>query len=279
MTNSTAIFEVSSYPKATCLFSKQDESPLHLHRHLEFACILEGRVEFTINGEKYILTDGDSALIMPYVPHSYHPLDEECIRFVLVFEPEYIGSLGNILLENHPVDPIIRGSVMRKEFDPLIDTYKTILSNITKSDTNSLCYAQAFSHLVYFLGELLAITGLTHNSGIKSKLYLDCISLANEEFIDPSFDIDKLAERLHVSTSRIQQLFNKHLHISFKKYLTLLRISRAKSLLRETSMSMTEVATAAGFNSVRSFNRIFKLHKNLTPLAYKKLNKVNNPSK
>ena len=54
MTNSTAIFEVSSYPKATCLFSKQDESPLHLHRHLEFACILEGRVEFTINGEKYI---------------------------------------------------------------------------------------------------------------------------------------------------------------------------------------------------------------------------------
>ena len=270
MANASAIFEISSYPKATCHFSKQLMSPLHLHRHLEFVCILEGRVKFTINGETRILSNGDSALITPYTTHSYHPIDDDCVRFILVFEPEYIGSLGNILLENHPVNPIISGDVMRAEFDPLLDTLKFIAENIRNSDTTSLCYAQAFSQLIYFLGKVLSITDLTHNSGIKSKIYLDSINIANDQYVDSSFDIESVAHILHVSASRIQQLFHKHMHISFKKYLTLLRISRAKLLLKETSMPMSEIALASGFNSVRSFNRLFKLHVNLTPLEYKK---------
>lgn len=271
MPNSSAIFEVSSYPKATCVFSKQHHSTLHLHRHLEFACIYKGEVEFTIGGKKHILSDGDSAIIMPYAPHSYHPLTDDCERFVLVFEPEYIGSLGDILLNNHPVDPVIPGEVMKQEFTSPMETFQTIYGNVRRADTGSLAYVQAFSHLVFFLGKLLSITGLTENNSVKNKLYLKSIALCNTQYVDPSFDIDSAAEQLHVSTSRIQQLFSKQMNISFKKYITLLRVSRAKALLRESTMSISEIATASGFNSTRTFNRVFKAHKNISPIGYKKL--------
>ncbi len=207
---------------------------------------------------------------MPYSAHSYHPMSDDCERFVLVFEPEYIGSLGDILLNNRPVDSIIPGDRMREEFTSPIETFQTISANVHRADTGSLAYVQAFSHLVFFLGKLLTLTGLAKNDSVKNKLYLNTVALCNAQYVDPSFDIEYVAKQLHISTSRIQQLFNEHMSISFKKYVTLLRVSRAKALLRESTMSISEIATASGFNSTRTFNRIFKAHKNLSPIEYKK---------
>lgn len=273
MSNSSAIFEATSYPKATCVFSKQHHSTLHLHRHLEFICLYKGEIEFTISGKKYILSNGDSAIIMPYTPHSYHPLTDDCERFVLVFEPEYIGSLGDILLENHPTNPIISAEVIKREFSPLIDTFLDIAHNIQNAENDNLAYVQAYSKIVSFIAKLLSITALSKNSVMKNKLYLQIISYCNTKFCDPEFDIHAVAQKYYICTSRIQQLFNENVNISFKKYITLLRISKAKSLLRETSMSIAEIAAASGFNSTRTFNRIFKQHKNLTPFEYRKATK------
>ena len=51
-------------------------------------------------------------------------------------------------------------------------------------------------------------------------------------------------------------------------YVNELRIERAKKLLREGELSITEIASAVGFNSIHYFCRVFKLFENKTPYEY-----------
>ena len=58
--------------------------------------------------------------------------------------------------------------------------------------------------------------------------------------------------------------------MSFSEYIGTLRISDACRLLTSEDMSITEVAFNAGFNSTRSFNRLFLKYIGMTPRQYKR---------
>src|ERR1700683_4931056 len=70
--------------------------------------------------------------------------------------------------------------------------------------------------------------------------------------------VDALAERLGVSERQLRRLFLQHLGASPIAVAQTRRVLFAKHLIHETQMSMTEVALAAGFGSVRRFNEIFR---------------------
>jgi AraC family transcriptional regulator of adaptative response / DNA-3-methyladenine glycosylase II len=69
--------------------------------------------------------------------------------------------------------------------------------------------------------------------------------------------IDTLAERLGVGGRQLRRLFQKHLGASPIAVAQTRRVLFAKQLLHETRLSMTEIALAAGFGSVRRFNETF----------------------
>ena len=52
------------------------------------------------------------------------------------------------------------------------------------------------------------------------------------------------------------------------------RIAHAERLLIEPHISLTEGAMLSGFNSLSTFNRIFKAAKNCMPSEYKNLNRL-----
>lgn len=57
------------------------------------------------------------------------------------------------------------------------------------------------------------------------------------------------------------------MHICFKDFINSLRVDSACSLLVKSS-SITDVAYASGFSSVRTFNRAFLKHMHVTPREY-----------
>src|SRR5580693_5186420 len=66
-----------------------------------------------------------------------------------------------------------------------------------------------------------------------------------------------LADRVGVGERQLSRLFRRHLGASPVAVAQTRRILLAKQLIHETSLPMTEVAMAAGFNSVRRFNETF----------------------
>ncbi len=91
-----------------------------------------------------------------------------------------------------------------------------------------------------------------------------------EESLAEPLPIASLADRLGVSERYLRQLFAKYLGVSPKQYQLYQQLLFAKQLLHDSDMSMTDIAFAAGFNSVRRFNDAFKQHFRLPPTAVRK---------
>ncbi len=82
--------------------------------------------------------------------------------------------------------------------------------------------------------------------------------------------LSMLAEKLGISDRYLRQLFEKHLGISPKAYALYQQCLFAKQLLHQTKLSITHIALASGFNSVRRFNGCFQSRLNLTPSQIRK---------
>ncbi len=83
-------------------------------------------------------------------------------------------------------------------------------------------------------------------------------------------NVIQLAERLGVTDRHLRRLFNQHLGASPLAVAHTGRLHFAKRLLDETSLTMTQVALAAGYGSVRRFNDQFKNTYGRTPSELRK---------
>ncbi|AQS38764.1 DNA-3-methyladenine glycosylase II [Shewanella psychrophila] len=84
--------------------------------------------------------------------------------------------------------------------------------------------------------------------------------------------IEVLSDRLGISSRYLRQLFSDNFGTSPKKYAQFRDLMFAKQLLHQTNLSVTQIAFASGFNSVRRFNESFKHTLKLTPTALRKTN-------
>ena len=82
-----------------------------------------------------------------------------------------------------------------------------------------------------------------------------------------------LADRLGVSDRYLRDLFQQNLGTSPIKYSVYQQCLFAKQLLHETDLAITDIAYAAGFNSVRRFNEAIKQQLGLAPREIRKSDK------
>ena len=91
--------------------------------------------------------------------------------------------------------------------------------------------------------------------------------------ITRDWTLEDLASDLNVSTRHLRRSFAKELGVSPIKYLQSIRLLRAKQLLGDSNLTVTHVAFASGFKSLRRFNETFKRQYNLTPTHIRKQQK------
>ncbi|MCG8593401.1 MAG: helix-turn-helix domain-containing protein [Kiloniellales bacterium] len=70
-------------------------------------------------------------------------------------------------------------------------------------------------------------------------------------------DIEQLAARLGIGARHLARLFQRHVGATPLQTAQTFRLQRAKRLLDETDLRMTEIARRAGFGSLRRFNAAF----------------------
>ena len=105
------------------------------------------------------------------------------------------------------------------------------------------------------------------------------LALIAEGFLDQeNASVETLADRLGIGQRHLRRLFEEHLGASPLTVAQTRRILFAKQLLHETQLSMTEVAMASGFGSVRRFNDTFlKLYRR-PPSQLRRSRTKNNPA-
>lgn len=66
------------------------------------------------------------------------------------------------------------------------------------------------------------------------------------------------------------RFFKKNTGITFSQYLSNFRITKAEWELLNSNSNITEIAYKSGFNSIKTFNRVFKQVKGQAPSQYRK---------
>jgi len=85
-----------------------------------------------------------------------------------------------------------------------------------------------------------------------------------------SLSLDQMAKALNVSTFYFCKMFKKATGLTFTDYLARTRIERAKNLLLNPNVRVSEVAYDCGFISLTHFNRIFKRVVGKSPTDYRR---------
>ncbi|WP_394126524.1 DNA-3-methyladenine glycosylase 2 family protein [Vibrio hepatarius] len=85
-----------------------------------------------------------------------------------------------------------------------------------------------------------------------------------------------LSERLGISDRYLRKLFTQHIGMSPKQYAICYQLMFAKQLLHTTKLTITDIALASGFNSVRRFNDAFKQTLKLAPSQIRKDTNLDN---
>lgn len=82
--------------------------------------------------------------------------------------------------------------------------------------------------------------------------------IKDEGALDGEGNVEALAARVGVGSRHLTRLFRRHVGASPIEVARTARVQRAKRLITETDLPMTEVALQAGFGSLRRFNAVFR---------------------
>jgi AraC-like DNA-binding protein len=115
-----------------------------------------------------------------------------------------------------------------------------------------------------------SITKYSKNSFI---IKIERIVIEKENFLDPTFSAERLAEELHLSKSHLSRIFNSEMNVSFSEFINSLRVEKAKKYLQNPEFidyTLVAIGLEAGFNSKTTFNTTFKKITGQTPSQFRK---------
>ncbi len=114
------------------------------------------------------------------------------------------------------------------------------------------------------LSDLLRyISGLLFSSSVPAS-----IDYIHQHYFE-KISLKQLASLEHFNATYYCEWFNKKMGVSPHTYIQNIRLKKARELLRETDLSVMEIAHRVGYEQQSSLTRLFKKHEELSPRAYR----------
>ena len=144
------------------------------------------------------------------------------------------------------------------------EKYGRVCQNLFRNDNSEECFAILREICVSLCDDIGKQSG---EDAIKDQI-VDYIA---ENYIDDSLSLEVLAEHLEISYHYLSRLFKEYLGTNFVSYLTLVRLEKAKELLKTTDHTIETIAEKTGFVGSNSLIRAFKKYYDITPGKFRKM--------
>lgn len=243
---------------------------VHNHKETEIIYINSGYCVMKVENEFVPLKPGDCMSVSAGVPHSFLVDNRErCSITQLEFQMEMPGELGEHLVylrQNESYYKIADCETIRFLMESICRIFRVSGDEVQKETQLDFGFLQLFIELSSYiqkkrdeqdkLGKADKIKGI--------------LQYINENY-DTDIDLEMLSGKFGLSSRYIRKCFAKEAGISCQKYITMLRINKAKELLWFSTDSVTKIAMKTGFNSSQYFSRVFQQYMEMTPLEYRNL--------
>src|SRR5439155_13586544 len=86
---------------------------------------------------------------------------------------------------------------------------------------------------------------------------------------DGELPLTEVAKSVNLSANYLSEKFKEVTGVNFVRYVGQTRITKARDLLRNSNLRISEIAFAVGFQSLSQFNRTFKKLSGRSPSQYR----------
>ena len=239
----------------------------HWHYDFEAVFLLKGGVTTTRNGVSAKLRAGDVFICSDGDIHSYAAPSPDFSALVLIFDPYAARKAGTLVM-----DVTVRSGIFRPDpknpdaglsplLDRLLDEYEHMRDGSAFFLYGYILEIQGILQRCYVKREFL-------DGGADSRPHLHRIR-ESISYIEANYageiTLAGMAKAALMSESNFSREFKKITGTGFKEYVNLVRLREVAAMLGEGDSGVAAAAYACGFQSVRTFNRVFRAHYGVTP--------------
>jgi len=243
----------------------------HFHHEYELYYLNEGSRRYFINDTTYDINAGDLVLIKPYDLHKTIDTGSSHSRVLISFKAEFLPfkHMEDILNTGFKSSNVL-------SFDPIkqarIESFlNDMINTIHKDDIYTQAKIQSIltMFLSFLTEESEKITSKDMSCSDTNEKIYDVISYLRHNY-NKQIKLEDLAEKFYISKFYLTRVFKKTSGFTISEYLQSLRVLEAQKQLKESDLSISEIALAVGFSNPSSFGKVFKHVTGLTPLTYRK---------
>ena len=215
-----------------------------------------------VGQELYHMEKGDIGFVFSDIIHHYQVFSEKTSRADYILVPSSFAGVFKDKIQGYaPKYPVIRAG----QIEP--DVYHAIQA-IIQMEENEPMIVQAYVQIV--LARCIGKMELVEKSCVGSDdLIYRTVSYISGNF-RRQFSLEDMARDLGVSKYVLSRVFSKTFHRNFNQYLNDARLSYACTRLVNTSDTILNICLDSGFDSQRTFNRVFKERYKTAPSEYRK---------
>ncbi len=247
-------FEVQHHTSVQCV--------CHLHPEAEFVLVTNGVLHVVGINCETVLNAGEALYIMPFEIHGFRTAaSSQCT--ILIFPADLVPDFA----VTHPLP---------QPFSPSV----SLITRCTSLDPDTP-YDLLHSRAVLYPLCCEILDNCPHTeSGYTEVSTINRIERYIWNHIDSPLSLETVAAAMGLNLSYLSRMFHQNKGIRFSEYVNMLRCYQAVRLLGNAdSLSMSEIAYEVGFESIRTFNRVFLRHYGITPSKMKQHKAASIPQK
>jgi len=256
--------------------------PRHKHNFFELTFILKGSGQHILNESIIDYKAGDVFFLTPKDEHEFviaEPTRFGVLKFTEQLFLEKINSIIDKSWHKHLETVIFHSNIISKSivvFDSdRIQMFRLYQMIKDEHQNHSLSSRNIILEL---FGALLIIVSrnLEHsNNDLQRKIISEeervesILTYIRHNLLDKErIKIKAIADAFHMSPNYVSVFIKKHAGISIQQYVIQTKLNMAERLLKQTNLSISQIADKMGFNDSSHFNKIFKKYKEVNPSEF-----------
>lgn len=234
----------------------------HLHGVLEMVYVTEGTLEIGVGTELYHMKEGDFAVVFPDLIHHYQVFSEGANRgYYVQAANSMCATFSETISKWCPANPVIKKDMICKEA-------QNAIMELVHLPNDETIMAQAYIQII--LAKCIPLFELIQKDEVgQDDLVYQTVAYISSHFRE-EVTLGMMAEDIGVSKYVLSRIFSKTFHRNFNQYLNDERLNYAIRCLEHSDLSITQICMDSGFDSQRTFNRVFKERYKVAPREYRK---------
>lgn len=252
--------------------------PCHWHEHLELLYFTRGKAVIECNQQPIEASSGDLVVVNSNELHYGENKSDSLFYYCIIMNISMLTGVTSDPCQTRYISPISQNRILfRNRISGDEEIKKCILNIIQEYDQKQIGFELEVKSSIYHLLALLLrsyaekmLTTGEYDLRARNMERFSRIFKYIESNYTQKITIHECASMLNITNSHFCHLFKLLTGKPLSDYVNYLRLKKAETLLRNTTLSITEIALESGFNDINYFSRLFTRYRNVSPSRFRK---------